>query len=852
MEINTRRSGVWSVLICGMAAAGACLMGPAEALAQSPLPLDLPAQPLGQALSRLADLERVQILFDPSLTQGRRSARLKGAYPVEVALGRMLAGTDLEWLRINAETILIRRKAVRAPPPPRAKPAPLPAAAAPVPDLPPGEIIVTAARYRQRLEKVSATVQVVPGSAIAAQAMSNVSEILGAMPGVSTSGQPGGYSINIRGLGADMPSGTTQGSVALEFDGVYSIIALGTTTGFLDVDRVEVVKGPQSTRYGPNAEGGVVNVIAHEPQLGDRSGSASLAVGRAAMARLEVAQNLPLGDSVALRLAASAERRDSWFHPALANLRNQSLRARLLVQPEDRLTLKLTYQIDHIGGTGTGSEGGYPVMIDKVAPYAGDSINRSGNPWAQGDRAEGSYDPAKNRADLYQQTMVGNASLGLGDKMRLDVTAAHLAISGSQTSCVRSQSPWAVSGEGSCYGVHEYAPFRQTSTEVRLHSAEGAPLQWTIGHYFWQFGKTGWSDAGQAVAGPAGGAHVGTRTQALFAEATVPVLPRLRLIAGGRQSWDHRELRPSAVATSYTRDFAHTDFRFGEEVDLGPNILHYATVASGYRPGGLAYDGATATARAFASETTTAYETGLKGQLFGRRLTFDLAAFYYRQSQYQDIENYNGFAVTLPGGSSYLCGGSSGQPAACALPSFNIARAYNIGLEWQTRLQLTRADTLSISGAFTRARFGSHLGSCATVAAPTAPGCWIGYNDQITGALRFFRLDGTTQPHSPSFTTTIDLEHRLIDRPGVQLMLKGQAWHSSSYWVGPVQDAGLLGFQPGYWQEGLSAQLGLPARGLTLTAWLRNLTNYAVKMSTLPAVTIGEPRNFGLTAALAW
>ncbi|WP_068090808.1 TonB-dependent receptor domain-containing protein [Novosphingobium rosa] len=850
--MNTRRSGVWPVLACSMVTASGCLAGAVGALAQTPVPLDLPAQPLGQALSRLADLERVQILFDPSLTQGQRSIPLKGGYPVEAALGRMLAGTDLEWLRIRNDTILIRRRP--APPPVARRSSPMNPQPAPVPaiDPPPGDIIVTAARYRQQLQKVSATVRVVPGGLIAAQAMSSVSQILDAMPGVSTSGQPGGYSINIRGLGADMPSGTTQGSVALEFDGVYSIIALGTTTGFFDIDRVEVIKGPQSTRYGPNAEGGVVNVIAHDPQLGDRSGSASLSVGRAAMARIEVAQTLPLGDHAALRLAASAERRDSWFHPALANLRNQSLRARLLVQPQDRLTVRLTYQIDHIGGTGTGSEGGYPVMIDKVAPYAGDSINRGRDPWAQGDRATGSYDPARNHADLYQQTMMGNASLGLGSRARLDLTAAHLAISGAQTSCVHSQTPWAVSGEGSCYGVHEYAPFRQTSTELRLHSAEGAALQWTIGHYFWQFSKTSWSEAGQAVVGPGGGAHVGTRTQALFTEATVPVLPRLRLIVGGRQSWDHRVLRPSAIATTYTRDFTHTDFRFGEEVDLGRNMLHYITVASGYRPGGLAYDGNTATARAFASETTTAYETGIKGQLLDHQLTFDLAAFYYRQSQYQDIQNYNGFTVTLPGGTAYLCTGSSGQPAACALPSFNIASAYNIGLEWQTQLHMTRADTLSISGAFTRARFGSHLGSCATVAAPTTPGCWIGYNDQLTGALRFFRLDGTTQPHSPSFTTTIALEHRLIDRAGLQLMLRGQAYHSSSYWVGPVQDAGLLGFQPAYWQEGLSAQLKLPQDGLTLTVWLRNLTNYAVKMSTLPAVTIGEPRNLGLTAMMAW
>jgi iron complex outermembrane receptor protein len=94
-------------------------------------------------------------------------------------------------------------------------------------------------------------------------------------PSVQVTAQPGGFSIDIRGQGGDMPSGTTQGSVALEFDGVYSILSQSSIVGFFDVDRVEVLPGPQSTRYGPNADGGVVNVITKDPILNDASGAAS-------------------------------------------------------------------------------------------------------------------------------------------------------------------------------------------------------------------------------------------------------------------------------------------------------------------------------------------------------------------------------------------------------------------------------------------------------------------------------------------------------------------------------------------------------------------------------------------------
>lgn len=850
MKSSACRCDVMIVLM-----AGACMALPSFARAQPMAVLDIPAQPLGQALARLAEGERIQLLFDPSIAQGRRSNAVKGAYPPEEALDRLLARSGLELVRVETRTFLIRSRA--ASPAPGAPLSPRhPVAREPdvrnAGDLPLADIIVTAARYRQELTKVSASVQIVPGLTVATRALTAIDQILDGIPGVSTSSQPGGYSINMRGLGADMPSGTTQGSVALEFDGIYSIIALGTATGFLDVDRVEIVKGPQSTRYGPNAEGGVVNVISRAPLLDDASGSATLAVGSAAMVRGEMAQTVPLGQHAALRLAASAQRRDSWFHPALSNLRNQSFRARLLIQPDDRLAFRLSYQIDHIGGTGTGSESGFPVLIDKVAPYAGDDINRKGDPWAQGDRASTGYDPAISRASLVQQSIASAVSVALGGWGRLDLTAAHLAIGGSQTSCVRPAAPWSVSGEGSCYGVHSYDPLRQTSTEVRVHSAEGAPLQWTIGHYFWQFGKTSWADAQQVVPGPDGAARTGTRTQAVFAEATLPVASRLRLIAGGRQSWDHRLLRPASVSTTYTSNFSHADVRLGEEFDLAEGIMQYLTLASGYRPGGLAYAGATATAQPFASETTMALETGLKGRVADGRVQLNLSAFSYWQRHYQDMESYNGFTVALAGGGSYVCGAGAGQPSACALPGFNIASAHNIGLEWQARLQPTARDTLNVSGTLTRARFGSHLGTCATVAAPTTPGCWVGYNDQITGALRFFRLDGAVQPHSPTFATTISYEHVLLNRPALQLSAGGDAFHSSSYWVNPIEDADFLGFQPGYWQAGLSARMTLPGQGLVVSAWLRNLTNYAVKMSTLPAVTIGEPRTFGLSARLAW
>ena len=204
------------------------------------------------------------------------------------------------------------------------------------------EIVVTAARQEQNLQKVSAAVSVIDGNEITSQGLVNVQQIFSDMPSVQTTGQPGGSSIDIRGLGGDLPAGSTQGSVALVFDGVYNINSQSTTVGFFDVNRIEVLPGPQSTRYGPNADGGVVQVITNDPQLGQFGGSANVTAGNYGMVRGEAAINLPIGEKIAVRLAAATLNRDSYFDPAEGAQAAQSFRGKILWSATDDLSLKLS------------------------------------------------------------------------------------------------------------------------------------------------------------------------------------------------------------------------------------------------------------------------------------------------------------------------------------------------------------------------------------------------------------------------------------------------------------------------------------------------------------------------------
>ncbi len=815
---------------------------PAISAHAEPRQFNIPQQPLSTALRELGRQGGLQIIFTPAVVGEKSAKAVTGSLEPLDALKAVLAGTGLTYQASGGGYIL--REARAEPAAPHGADAVAPTAAA-EDSAQLAEVIVTAARQTQNLQKVSAAVQVVDGAELRRQAATNVSQVFQSTPSVQVTGQPGGFSIDIRGQGGDMPSGTTQGSVALEFDGVYSILSQSSTVGFFDIDRVEVLPGPQSTRYGPNADGGVVNVITKDAVLGDSSGAASLTVGNYGLVRGEAAQNIALGDTLALRVSGAAIHRDAYLKPIGSNAVGQSFRAKLLFEPNDDLTLKLAYQFDHIGGTGAGVE---PYVMTKVAPYGGDSINKASNPWDLGDSSTNTTS-SSNKANIKQQTLTGNLGYRLGDWAALDVTSSYTKVTGHETACYGGGPPWLTGGAHTCYQYEQFAPFHQFSTEARLHNAPGAEILWNVGYYHFDYRRGTYNNtSGNVPTGIVGGTLAATKTNALFGEVTYPVTERLRLIVGARQSYDTRELKPAGIATNYSRDLHHFDYRVGGEFDVTPTSMAYLTVATGYRPGGLTgYDTVAAKPYTYESEVNTAFELGSKNRFLDNRLQVNADLFYYQQDGYQNIDTYHGF-VPVTGGSA--CSPGDARPS-CSVPTFNLA-AHSFGAETQIRFNPTRSDTIGLNATWLNAKFDKKQGTCATIGAPTTAACWIGYNDQGTDALLFFNVAGAVQPHSPKFASTLTYRHTFTFASGAALGVGGEVFYSGGYWVHPVQDASKYGWQPAYTQGGLNASF-TPADGpWSLSAYVRNVSNYAVKQSTLPVTTIGDPRTFGLTLSTRW
>ena len=676
------------------------------------------------------------------------------------------------------------------------------------------EVVVTAARRTQNLQNVTASVSVVTGAEVTRQGMINIADVVQQLPSVQATGQPGGFSTDIRGLGGDLPAGTQQGSVALEFDGIYNINSVGATVGFFDVKRIEVMAGPQSTLYGPDADGGVVNVITNDPVIGSDSGNAAITVGNYGLFRTELAQNIPLTDKLAARIAVATVNQNSYFTPAEGNDVAQSIRAKLLYVPTDGLSIKLQYQLDHVGGTGTGSNI-YPILTQQVPPYMNGSINDYSN-----------LHGGENVCATFPPPPTGG--------------------------------PWTTGLAGNCFDMHEFTPFYQDTEELRLHSTADSRIDWDLGFYHWNYYWGSWWPF-DALPGPAGGTHDATQTNAVYGQITYPLSDALRLIGGLRESFDERRTNFGLNGTEQTPTLGfserHFDYRAGLQYQLSRHSMEYFTAATGYRPGGLnQYLSAIEKATTFGDETNTALELGSKNTLLHDTLQLDADVFYYITRGYQDLDKYSDAAATIEvNGQSVSCNADNVNfYSECQTPSFGLA-AHALGFETQLRYNPTARDRFRFSATVLDARFDAQQGSCAVLGAPATSGCWDGYTVEggpEAGDLQFYNMAGAVQPHSPRLSGSLDYEHVFALPDDQALTLGANAFFSSGYYVNPVEDP--YGWQPAYWLEGVSAGY-IPASGhWQLSAYAHNLANYAVKESVLPATTIGPPRTVGLVISTRW
>ncbi|MCE3290842.1 MAG: TonB-denpendent receptor, partial [Caulobacter sp.] len=212
------------------------------------------------------------------------------------------------------------------------------------------ELIVTAQKREERIQDVPIAITAMSPEQMDAQKIEGGFDLLRAIPNVAFSkSNYSGYNFSIRGVGTKAVSATSDPAVAVAFNNNSLIRNRLFEQEYLDLERVEVLRGPQGTLYGRNATSGVINVITAKPAMGEFFGESKLEVGNYDSRRMTGMLNLPLGDALAVRLAGAFTKRDgygtnTWDGSDIDGRDLWSTRLSIGWEPNDRLRVDAIWE----------------------------------------------------------------------------------------------------------------------------------------------------------------------------------------------------------------------------------------------------------------------------------------------------------------------------------------------------------------------------------------------------------------------------------------------------------------------------------------------------------------------------
>ncbi|MBN1627682.1 MAG: TonB-dependent receptor, partial [Deltaproteobacteria bacterium] len=216
------------------------------------------------------------------------------------------------------------------------------------------EITVTAQKREQDLQKVASGVEVIQGYQLTEMGLVDLDEALRNISSALV--QPVGeeMTVIIRGMDNDEMPGDSFSQVAVTVDGSFSNSWGVGTTGLYDMQRVEVLVGPQGTLYSRNSSGGVVNMISNNPTTEEVKASGSLELGNYKLVNTQGMINVPINDAWAVRAAFISTVRDGYASNGLSDADDRSVRLKLGFTPSDIFSAVLTYEYSKIGGKSQG------------------------------------------------------------------------------------------------------------------------------------------------------------------------------------------------------------------------------------------------------------------------------------------------------------------------------------------------------------------------------------------------------------------------------------------------------------------------------------------------------------------
>ena len=700
------------------------------------------------------------------------------------------------------------------------------------------EIVVTAQRREQSIMSVPASVTAMSGDALRTLGITQVNALASIVPNLQINDPTGGEQPNftLRGVGLGNEYDDNQASpIGIYVDDAYEAFRTMHGTQLYDLQRVEVIAGPQGTLFGRNTTGGAINFITNKPTLSGSSGFIDVGYGNYDDERVQSAVEItPVAGVFGIRLAGSFERHDAYIvdgfpgQPNMATEKSPSVRLSLRWRPIDDLDFNLrlydssatqyqpgVYQVgpgpggaNAITGYSRAGLGFYDTNADSVAENGAHS---------RGAELTVKY-KLTERLSLQSLTSIdsGNSVLGQDvDGSPVDVLRTSFRSDYKQFNqelrLLYSGSQIDVQG-GAYYGWDQITPTNRYAFFGFLQ-ALGAPADPTLTHG----GATITQDYRQVRA-----------SEAVFAQADYKITPKLIATLGLRDTHDRAEYRDG---TAFIGDYdfqplVQTVGTPGEPLSkdgsssavTGKTALSYTfdrgnlvygSFSRGYRAGTFNGSGYLAPSQVsyVEPETVNAYEVGFKGRLLDGALTYSTALFYYDYSNQQilDVVGVVGFLR-------------------------NAGKASLKGIDFETTARASDALTAIVN-----------IGLLST--------------DYKTLTLQDTDLSGNRMPFAPSATANLRLDWRVWRfAPQSELVLTPSVTYTSKVYFTPYNNA--LGNET-LRQDGMTitnASLEWRKDEWVVSAWTKNVfdTHYFVYGLNLESfgfnyLNQGNPRTFGLS-----
>ena len=735
------------------------------------------------------------------------------------------------------------------------------------------EITVTAQKREQSLSDVSLSVSAVAADALVNSQTNSIESLQFLVPSISFGNDFNFAKLFIRGIGLNSSFPGADPSVALHVDGAVIAQAGAQMSAMFDLERVEVLRGPQGTLYGRNATGGAVNLISAKPSASLEGYTRFTLGGSDLNALAEGAIGGPLSDSLRARLAVRYLKRDGYGVNELTgndidDARQFSTRLSVQYLVGDTFDLLLSAELHLEDDRSNALKFRAASFPNATAPLPGQVDLRSlatlpGYAVAADVRdVRANVDPVNDRQT---SALTATATWQVSDALALksltnyrdyeaefyqdfDVSeypGCRQPLVGPSSTCTLP------AGVPRTAGNHWQPLYQhQWSEELQL-AYEGDRLHGLLAAYYLQEfiriqNHLGYNPNPHFSSDPADvraifDGNMNVETWAVFGNATYDLSDRLSLKAGARYSSEKRDVTsyqataippaaapvPSAVGYPWVREKDWDNFspQLGVEFRPRDGLMTYFTWAKGFKSGTAVIGEA---GKEFVDpEKVTSYEAGLKSRLLDNRLQLNLAAFYHEVEDAQ-------FQFTFP----------LATPPNFTTQMRNAAQIEAKGVELEMAWRLTRDFTVDASVAWLDSTFTSFLAPNPLNAA--------GYTSTDPTTALLEDLSGNRTRMSPEWSYNVHPVYAFPFASGASLTLGANLVHKGKQYHSEFNDDRMA--SDAYTMVDANLLYTSPSQRVTLNLWSKNLTDelvwagsYAVASTRTIGGTLMPPRTYGVT-----